>query len=427
MRLVRTVMIAVAVLALVATACSDDDSSDDAAESSGAESPGGSGASGAATAGEVRQVETPEAPGPLRMWTGFGPVPFPATDERTHLDYELYLTNRRDEPITVSSVKVVDADDTSVVIEELTGDRLDEFMVSDLDVSSEGAEMSAGSTSIVYIDTSVESPGDVPDTLAHIVESVDTATGEPDVTIEGAFTEPLDLEVPVFEQPVADGVWTSAEACCFKTHHRRGPLTLNGQDFQAQTYAIDFIKVVDGKLWEGDDPKDLESWYTYGQDALAVVDGTISAVLTDEADVTPFEPNPIPRNIDNVTGNHVIIDMGNGVYVVYAHLAPDSVVVEVGDEVEVGDKLALVGNTGNTDAPHLHIHAMDRNHVVASNPIPFTFASFDLLGTYGDLDTLLPEPFGEVGPADPELLEEPEARTDQYPLELDILEFTQGG
>lgn len=424
MKHARTLVIAIAVLALVSSACSD---SDDTSGGSTSTTADGDGAEASTVATEARQVETPEAPGPLRMWTGYGPVPYPATDERTHLDYELYLTNRRDEPITVTSVKVVDADDTSVVIEELTGDRLEDFIVSDLDISVESAEMPAGSTSIVYIDTSVESPEDVPDTLAHIVESVDTATGESDVTIEGAFTDPLDLDVPVFAQPVADGVWVSAEACCFKSHHRRGPLTLNGQDFQAQTYAIDFIKVVDGKLWEGDDPKDLDAWYTYGQDALAVVDGTVSSVLTDEADVTPFEPNPIPRDIDNVTGNHVIIDMGNGMYVVYAHLAPDSVVVEVGDEVKVGDKLALVGNTGNTDAPHLHIHVMDRNHVVASNPIPFTFASFDLLGTYGDIDTLLPEPFGEVGPEDPEMLDEPEARTEQYPLELDILEFTGGG
>lgn len=152
----------------------------------------------------------------------------------------------------------------------------------------------------------------------------------------------------------------------------------------------------------------------------------MSSVLETEDDTTPFEPNPIPRNIDNVTGNHVIIDIGNGQYVVYAHLQPDSVVVEEGDEVKVGDKLALVGNSGNTDAPHLHIHMMDANHTIPANAIPFGFKSYDLLGSYLDIDNLLPEPFGEVGPNEPELLDSPEHMTDAYPLELDIVEFSGG-
>ena len=281
-------------------------------------------------------------------------------------------------------------------------------------------------SSIVYLDASVDGPDDVPATLVHVVETTDDESGEAYPAVEGAFTDPRDIEVPMLAQPVADGQWVAAEGCCFKSHHRRPPLTLNGEDFLSQTYAIDFLKVVDGKLWEGDDPKDLDAWYTYGQDALAVVDGTVSSILTDEDDVTPFEANPVPRNIDNVTGNHVIIDQGNGIYVVYAHLQPDSIVVAEGDEVKVGDKLALVGNSGNTDAPHLHIHVMDANHTIRANPIPFGFSSFELLGTYGDLDTLLPEPFGEVGPEEPELFDEPRQVTDEYPLELDFLEFSSG-
>ena len=91
----------------------------------------------------------------------------------------------------------------------------------------------------------------------------------------------------------------------------------------------------------------------------------------------------------------------------------------------MGDKLALVGNSGNTDAPHLHIHVMDANHVVQSHGVPFTFADYELLGSFPDIDALLPEPFGEVGPVDPTLLDEPVAVTDAYPLELDIVRFAQ--
>src|SRR3712207_8545465 len=42
----------------------------------------------------------------------------------------------------------------------------------------------------------------------------------------------------------------------------------------------------------------------------------------------------------------------------YAHLQRGSVEVEVGDEVQAGDQLGLLGNTGNSSAPHLHFHVM---------------------------------------------------------------------
>lgn len=375
---------------------------------------------------EARVPEFATDLSPLRLQPGFGPVPYLASDGRVHLDYELYLTNRRPGAVVVKRVAVVDADDPANVIVELTGDDLDDFMTSDLDKNVEGPTVEGAGGAIVYIDTSVADFADVPAVLMHIVETEDGESGEPYPTIEGAFAVPLDIEPPVLAQPVSDGVWIAAEGCCFKSHHRRGPFTLGGQDFLAQRYAVDFIKLVDGKLWEGDDPKDLDAWYTYGQDALAVVDGTVSSVLTDENDITPFEPNPIPRNVDNITGNHVIIDMGNGLYVVYAHLQPGSIVVDVGDEVKVGDKLALVGNSGNTDAPHLHLHVMDDNHVVQSHGVPFVLDDYQLIGSFEDLDALLPEPFGEVGPEEPDLLAVPEPMANAYPLELDIVTFGGG-
>ncbi len=410
--------VAAVALALVASACSDDGSS--TSETTDSASP-------ASDVAQSRVPEFAEDLSPLRVQPGFGPVPYLASDGRVHLDYEIYLSNRNPDAVTVTRVQVVDADDPTDVIVDLAGEELDKYMTSDLDKTVEGSTVEGAAGAIVYIDTSVDDFDAVPAELMTIVESTDTETGDVFPTIEGAFTTPPDIKPPVLAQPVSDGDWIAAEGCCFTSHHRRPPLTLNGQDFLAQRYAIDFVKVVDGKVWEGDDPKDLDSWYTYGQDALAVVDGTVSSVLTTEDDITPFEPNPKPRNVDNITGNHVIIDMGNGLYVVYAHLQSGSVEVEVGDKVKVGDKLALVGNSGNTDAPHLHIHVMDDNHVVQSHGVPFVFDEFELLGSFESIDSLFPEPFGEVSPEAPDLLEAPEQITDAYPLELDILTFGSTG
>ena len=49
------------------------------------------------------------------------------------------------------------------------------------------------------------------------------------------------------------------------------------------------------------------------------------------------------------------MDIGGGRYVMMGHLKQGSALVEVGDGVRLGQRLALVGNSGNTSEPHLHI------------------------------------------------------------------------
>ena len=58
----------------------------------------------------------------------------------------------------------------------------------------------------------------------------------------------------------------------------------------------------------------------------------------------------------NVPGHHVILRCGE-VWVLLGHMRQGSVAVRARDSVAVGQPLGRVGNTGNTDEPHLHIHA----------------------------------------------------------------------
>ncbi|HYO97165.1 MAG TPA: M23 family metallopeptidase, partial [Polyangiaceae bacterium] len=58
-----------------------------------------------------------------------------------------------------------------------------------------------------------------------------------------------------------------------------------------------------------------------------------------------------------VAGNHVELRCG-AYHVVLAHLQRGSVAGEVGARVNVGARLGVVGNSGNTSEPHLHIHAV---------------------------------------------------------------------
>ena len=59
------------------------------------------------------------------------------------------------------------------------------------------------------------------------------------------------------------------------------------------------------------------------------------------------------------SGNMVIIDHGQGLQTIYAHL--DKALAKVGQEVKKGDVIGLVGTTGRSTGPHLHWGATVNN------------------------------------------------------------------
>ena len=68
-------------------------------------------------------------------------------------------------------------------------------------------------------------------------------------------------------------------------------------------------------------------------------------------------------------GNNVIIDHGYGYKTRFAHISKS--LVKVGQTVKRGEKIALVGNTGKSTAPHLHYEVIKNSKAV--NPINYFF------------------------------------------------------
>lgn len=68
-------------------------------------------------------------------------------------------------------------------------------------------------------------------------------------------------------------------------------------------------------------------------------------------------------------GNYVIIDHGDGIFSVYAHMTNNSTVVKVGEEVAQGQKVGLVGTTGTSTGCHLHFEI--RNNGSRVNPLEY--------------------------------------------------------
>jgi len=66
-------------------------------------------------------------------------------------------------------------------------------------------------------------------------------------------------------------------------------------------------------------------------------------------------------------GNCVKIDHGGGVVTLYAHAS--AILVSVGQQVNAGDTIALVGSTGNSTAPHLHFSLIIKGEF--ANPLDY--------------------------------------------------------
>lgn len=121
---------------------------------------------------------------------------------------------------------------------------------------------------------------------------------------------------------------------------------------KAQQFALDITKLNSlGARAVGLEPNENEKFLIYGQPILSPCDGQVVAAHYGDPDGGMATADP-----QNPGGNFVAIRCGN-VDVFLAHIQEDSTVVRLLDEVLAGDEIGVVGNSGNSTEPHLHIHA----------------------------------------------------------------------
>jgi len=125
---------------------------------------------------------------------------------------------------------------------------------------------------------------------------------------------------------------------------------------QAQWYGFDFMKTggKSGRELTKGAATSLDAFFSWEEPVLSPVDEeVIDAVAT-------FPDNPIgSKDTKNPEGNQVVIKAAADRFVFLAHMQKGSVRVKIGDRVKSGDVLGLCGNSGNTDAPHVHMHVQD--------------------------------------------------------------------
>ncbi len=329
----------------------------------------------AATAQEAAKQAAPPRPRPLDAPVDVV-VPVPPTafqaDGKTHLVYELHLTNFSREECTLSRLEVVS-------LASYSGDALTAIIARPGPPPKDKLRIEGGLRAVLFVWVTLEPGVHIPATLEHRLA---VKVGDfPDQFVVECARIAVRNEALAISPPLRGGEWLAGNGPSNTSGHRRSLVPIGGGVHIAQRFAIDWLQVrEDGNSFTGD-RLDNKNYRCYGQDALAVADAAVVAVKDGIPENVPgITSRAVPITLETVGGNHVILDLGSGRYGFYAHLQPGKIRVKVGDTVKRGQVVGFVGNSGNSTEPHLHFHVSDGNSPLGCEGLPYAFRSFEAQG-----------------------------------------------
>ena len=323
-------------------------------------------------------------PAVLAVSASGAPQSVHGTDGREHIEYDLLVTNSFSTEVAPTSLIVRGGGRTLLA---LSGDALANA-THFLGGGGPTATIPASSTAVMFVDVVMPRAAGrtVPRRLANRISfALPPGTSAP---IVGSTTvhAPV-LRVPPPEPieiapPLRGAGWVSANACCDPLlEHRSFVFPSNGTFVTSEMFAVDYIRLSDGRFYEGDGTANT-AWFGYGAPVRAAAAGKVVVAVGDREEIPPFgEPNPTVHAPSQFPGNNVVVRMRRGVFAHYAHLQPGSIPVQVGDRVRAGQRVGLLGNSGNTSGPHLHFAIADGRHTLSSSSLPFEIDHFRLEGT----------------------------------------------
>ena len=310
--------------------------------------------------------------------------PVPATDGLIHLPYLAQVTNTQPTPYDIVSVVPVDPlagfipTGRNLITDEQGNDvagKVAPFLTLPGDatpsddgvVDEEGppeprfsSRVPARNARLMYFDVTYTDPAQIPRLLAHAI-TLTTPSGGPGTP---ALTNPVPVgckQLAVLHPPLVGHGWGAFNGCCtVAAYHRDAVQPVNGLSQAGEQFAIDYNKLGPDNTCCHGPPQAPSSWWGYGTPVLAAASGVVVSVLDGMPDQQPV------GTITNVppgqsSGNSIVEDIGGGRYVGYGHFKPGSIPawVRPGARLRAGDLIGRVGNSGNSDAPHLHFEVMD--------------------------------------------------------------------
>ncbi|MEM9275713.1 MAG: M23 family metallopeptidase [Cyanobacteria bacterium P01_F01_bin.143] len=169
-----------------------------------------------------------------------------------------------------------------------------------------------------------------------------TSSNIPDAELSSNISQSIDI--PNFALPVD----CNLDQDCFIMHYVDRDPSPKAVDFGCGRQTYDGHKGTDFGI------SDLEIM-NFGVPVLAAAGGTVLRTRDGLADVLVDNPSKKQAVANIECGNGLVIDHGNGWETQYCHLRRDSIVVEPNTQVKQGAILGMVGTSGLSSFPHLHI------------------------------------------------------------------------
>ncbi|SJZ82536.1 Peptidase family M23 [Enhydrobacter aerosaccus] len=343
-------------------------------------------------------------------------------DDRRHLVYELRIANPTSSEVKLSAIHVIDSDTGKMLLELGRDDIAKRFSIGGRR-GAESADLGVGQFGVLFAHVALDPGIPTPKSIAHQVTAQLVDRGLSMTTTVGQ----ISVEDPppvVLGPPLIGKGYVAGDGCCDTIRHVRALLPLNGRFALAQRFAIDWEQVDGQNRLVNGNTKTLSNYTIFGKEVIAVANGTVVAIRNDLPEQVPGK---LPKNLDvaEADGNFIVLDIGNGAYVLYAHLQPGSVKVTVGAKVRRGQALAKVGNTGNSQAPHLHLHVMDGPSPLLSNGIPYVIDEFRLTAVdrAGTADFDKAEATGAPMTLSPQ--SPPQQKKNVLPMDLMVVDFSR--
>ena len=361
-----------------------------------------------------------------------GPAPQPVSvDSRVRLVYELHITNFAPWEIQLTQIDVLGETATPLfsypqgALEPLVVP-IERLFVSAAPSSPTGGShisvlVGNGRSVVVFLDLAFNPGVSLPAELRHRISF--SYTGKEGVVIQKSVTAagvPVVREpVPVLRPPLRGSAWVAFNAFGDESH-RRAFNPVDGRIRIAERFAIDWMLLGPGvNLFHGD-AKSNANYYGYGAEVLAVAEGRV----VDRKDGLPENLAATDRSsrivtLENIVGNSLTLDLGHRHFALYAHLQPGSLTVGLGEKVKAGQVLARLGNSGNSDAPHLHFQLTDANSPLGAEGIPYVLDAFKQFGVVADRDPLL----NDGKSWHPEAHENPTTHRQEFPNNNAVVTF----
>ena len=330
-------------------------------------------------------------------------------NNQEHVLYELLVINGTKDPVRISFVKIsgftckhkkVFKD---IISDQDLTDRFSKISTANSTLP-EDPVLNPNETGIIYL--LLDFNDKIPNFIKHeiIVQTEDDPS-----TIQSIILDPIKLnknQAIIISPPLKGHNWFASGADDDFVPHRRTIFILNGKIKIPERTAVDFLKYGPNGLYDGDPLKNT-SYYSYGRTIYSPCDGKIISLMNDISENIPTIPIKEPVTSKNIGGNYVLIKIDDEHYAFLAHMIPGSIKVKIGDEVKVGQKLGLLGNSGQSQLPHLHFHISNKPDRIGiykelspinAQGIPWVFDKF-VLNKY--------IPIGEsiIGPILPENVE----------------------